>query len=265
VVGKRANQSKGSGQGKEKACSGYVKSYVRGFITVYIAWLLGVDAEDGFWTTYFKPLERLWTINRAQKDISLMRKEGLVMEDRLRLTEDGWQCMEDAIAKFLKGNFGEPQNINIIKEYPVTTLVAPGFAHEYGIDVLDAVEPIKEEVEKYNKEMNKDAVIIHRGKPDPVSIIKELSGIKELEYRDPRFMRVRIAVGTAIRALVKGENYSDEVEALPSRWLIPIVPYLINTGFKHDLDYDYHSSTSGEPVLTFTTENISIVFRFLKN
>jgi uncharacterized protein YecA (UPF0149 family) len=265
VVGKRANQNKGSNQGKDKSCADYVKSYVRGFITVYIAWLLGVDAEDGFWTTYFKPLERLWTINRAQKDISLMRGEGLVDKDRLRLTEEGWGCMEEAIARFLKGNFGEHQNINIIKEYPVTTLVAPGFAHEYGIDMLDAVEPIKEEVKKYNKEMNKDAVIIHRGKPDPVSIIKELSGIKELEYRDPRFMRVRIAVGTAIRALVKGENYSDEVETLPSRWLIPIVPYLINTGFKHDLDYDYHSSTSGEPVLTFTTENISIVFRFLKN
>ncbi len=74
-----------------------MRSYGRGFITVYMAWFLGVDVEDGFWTTYFKPLERLWTENRARKDISLMRGEGLVMEDRLRFTEEGWRCMEEAI------------------------------------------------------------------------------------------------------------------------------------------------------------------------
>ena len=259
--------SKNVNQGKEKSCADYARSFVRGFITVYMAWFLGVDAEGGFWSTYFKPLERLWTINRAQRDISLMRGEGLVDKDRLRFTEKGWKCMEEAIVRFLKGDFGEYQNISIVKEYPETVLVAPGFAYEHGIDVLDVVEPINEEVGKYEKEVGRDPC--HR-KPYPVSVIKKLSSIEELGYGDPRFMRVRIAVGTVIGALVKGKNYSDDVEALPSRWLIPIVPYLINAGFKHDL-LDYWSFTTcdldltkEEPVLVFKTDKVSISFRLLK-
>jgi hypothetical protein len=35
--------SKNVNQGKEKSCADYAKSFVRGFITVYMAWFLGVD------------------------------------------------------------------------------------------------------------------------------------------------------------------------------------------------------------------------------
>ena len=235
---KHTNQSKGSNQGREeKPCADYVKSYVRGFITVYIAWFLGVDAEDGFWTTYFKPLERLWTINRAQKDISLMRDEGLVAEDRLRLTEKGWGCMKDAIARFLKGDFGEYQNVNIIKEYPVTALVAPGFAYEHGIDLLDIANAIVRAVKERYAKLNLYADDVY---PSRVfHFIDGVLGIPEVEdYKDPSIIKMRVSTGNIVRAHIKGaQDYIEPViKAKPSKWLMPVIPYLINLGYElHDL------------------------------
>jgi hypothetical protein len=238
VNNKHANQNKDSNQGKEeKACADYVKSYVRGFITVYIAWFLGVDVEDGFWATYFKPLERLWTENRAKKDVSLMRDKGLVMEGRLRFTKMGWRCMKKAIVRFLKGEFGEYQNINIIREYPVTTLVAPGFAYEHGIDLLDIantiVRAVKESYAKLNLHPNDvwPSLVLH--------FIDSVLGVPEVEdYKDPSIIKVRVNIGNIVRAHIKGtQDYIEPViKAKPSRWLMPVIPYLINLGYElHDL------------------------------
>jgi hypothetical protein len=245
-----------------KTCIDYARSYVRGFITVYIAWFLGLDVEDGFWTTYFKPLERFWSIKRAQKDISVMRQctcrskksrkkcNCLVDENKLRLTERGWACMEDALVEFLKHEFN---GVSIVKEYPQVVLVAPGFAYENGIDILNAVENYRN---KYGHVTDEEL------KPDPILMVKKLSEVSELNRNDPKFMRTRIAIGYAARALVNKRKYSDEVETLPSRWLIPIIPYLINMGFKYDLDWEQKKGKGKrKPTLTLTAENIHLVFK----
>jgi hypothetical protein len=227
-----------------------VRSYVRGFITVYTAWFLGVDVEDGFWTTYFKPLERLWTENRAQKDVSLMRGEGLVMEDRLRLTEEGWGCMEEAIARFLKGEFN---GISIVKEYPVSALVAPGFAYEHGVDLLDIVELKREGrvVVKTNEEGAVDFQVIKRkyciightkvkgevvrrsdcAVEDYEAVLAKLLDMPELDM-DRGFMKVRVALGLLVGSALRNREFNMSMEARPSKWLIPIIPYLINMGFE---------------------------------
>jgi len=238
VNNKHANQSKGSNQGREeKACADYVKSYVRGFITVYIAWFLGVDVENGFWATYFKPLERLWTENRAKKDVSLMRDKGLVMEGRLRFTEEGWECMEEAIVRFLKGDFGEYQDISIIREYPVTTLVAPGFAYEHGIDLLDIANTIVKAVKESYTKLNIPANDVY---PSHVLyFIDSVLGVPEVEdYKDPSIIKARVSTGNIVRAHIKGtQDYIEpEIKAKPSRWLMPVIPYLINLGYElHNL------------------------------
>ena len=245
MVGKRVNQGK-----EDKTCADYVRSYVRGFITVYMAWFLGVDAEDGFWTTYFKPLERLWTINRAQRDISLMRGEGLVDKDRLRLTEEGWGCMEEAIARFLKGEFN---GISIVKEYPVTTLVAPGFAYDQGIDLLDMAE-LKREGRVVTKTDEKGAVDVqvikrryciigHTKVEDKVVrriecavddfevLLAKLLDMPELD-KNQDFMKVRVALGLLVGSALRNREFYMSMEARPSKWLIPIIPYLVNMGFE---------------------------------
>jgi hypothetical protein len=243
VVGKRVNQSKGSNQGKDKSCADYVKSYVRGFITVYIAWFLGVDVEDGFWTTYFKPLERLWTINRAQRDISLMRGEGLVDKDRLRFTEKGWKCMEEAIAKFLKGDFGEYQNISIARTYPAAILVAPGFAYENGVDVLDVISvrnianwPSNMFETIYFININKERREVSREvSVDTYRFLMELLKLKEVGLNEPVFMAVRTSIGLLVRAAIADREFITTIGGAPSRWLVPIIPYLANLGFATSL------------------------------
>jgi hypothetical protein len=244
VVGKRVNQSRGSGQGKEeKACADYARSYVRGFITVYMAWSLGVDVEDGFWTTYFKPLERLWTINRAQKDISLMRREGLVDKDRLRLTEKGWGCVEEAIVRFLKGDFGEYQSVNIARAYPAAILVAPGFAYENGVDVLDviSVKNIKNWPENmfevvYLININKERREVSREvSVDTYRFLMELLKLKEVGLNDPLFMAMRTSIGLLVRSAIADREFVTTVGGAPSRWLIPLIPYLANLGFATSL------------------------------
>jgi hypothetical protein len=227
--------SKNVNQGKEKSCADYAKSFVRGFITVYMAWFLGVDVEDGFWSTYFKPLERLWTENRARKDVSLMRDKGLVMEGRLRFTEKGWECMEEAIAKFLKGDFGEYQNINIIKEYPVVALVAPGFAYEHGIDLMDVANTLVNALSRgtTGSNMGLDAFLTL------IDIMLEMP--EAVSYTDPSIARARISIGSAVRAHLKGQHFTYLAlkKVKPSRWLIPIIPYLINLGYElKDLNVD---------------------------
>jgi hypothetical protein len=225
VVGKRANQGK-----EDKTCADYVRSYVRGFITVYTAWFLGVDAEDGFWTTYFKPLERLWTINRAQKDVSLMRGEGLVMEDRLRFTEEGWGCVEEAFARFLRGEFN---GVRIIKEYPMVILVAPAFALEYGIDLV----VVEDELRHYYYEKL-------RGGGSSVysySDIYYVLGVPELRDRlNTRLFQIRYRVIEFVKAALVRKSPLTCVcicdgggNPLPihSRWLIPLIPYLTNMGY----------------------------------
>ena len=239
---KHANQSKGSNQGREeKSCADYVKSYVRGFITVYIAWFLGVDVEDGFWSTYFKPLERLWTENRAKKDVSLMRDKGLVMEGRLRFTKMGWRCMKKAIVRFLKGEFGEYQNISIIREYPVTALVAPGFAYEHGIDLLDIANTIVRAVKESYAKLNLYADDVYSSRV--FHFIDSVLGMPEVEdYKDPSIVRARVNIGNIVRSHIKGaQNYIEPViYAKPSRWLMPVIPYLINLG------YELHNLSAGE-------------------
>jgi len=235
--------SKNVNQGKEKACSGYVKSYVRGFITVYIAWFLGVDVEDGFWTTYFKPLERLWTINRAQRDTSLMRREGLVMEDRLRFKEKGWGCMEEAIVRFLKGEFGEYQNVNVTKTYPATILVAPGFAYEHGVDILDVISvrnianwPSNMFETIYFINMNKERREVSREvSVDTYRFLMELLKLKEVGLNELVFMAMRTSIGLLVKSAIADREFVSTIDGAPSRWLVPIIPYLANLGFATSL------------------------------
>jgi hypothetical protein len=222
-------------QGKEKSCVDYARSYVRGFITVYMAWFLGVDAEDGFWTTYFKPLERLWTINRAQKDISLMRGEGLVDKDRLRLTEKGWGCMEEAIARFLKGEFN---GISIIKEYPVAVLVAPAFALEYGVDLVVVEDELRRRYERLRAQGLDFVPNFDLG----WGIIYDVLGKPELRDRlSTRLFQIRYRVIDFVNAaLVRRSPYpcvcvcdggGGDPTPFHSRWLVPLIPYLINMGY----------------------------------
>ena len=244
MVGKRVNQNKGSNQGKDKSCADYVKSYVRGFITVYIAWFLGVDVEDGFWTTYFKPLQGLWSKNRAERDISLMRRrEGLVDKDRLRLTKKGWGCMEDAIAKFLKGDFGEYQNVNITKKYPTAVLAAPGFAYVHGVDILDVISV--RNIENWPENMFEVVYLININKErrevlrevsvDTYRFFMELLKLKEVGLNDPLFMAMRTSIGLVVRAAIADREFITTVDGGPSRWLVPIIPYLANLGFATSL------------------------------
>jgi hypothetical protein len=244
VNSKRVNQSKGSSQGKEeKSCADYAKSFVRGFITVYMAWFLGVDVEDGFWTTYFKPLQGLWSKNRAERDISLMRREGLVMEDRLRLTEKGWQCMGDAIVRFLKGDFGEYQNISIARTYPAAILVAPGFAYEHGVDILDVISvrnianwPSNMFETIYFINMNKERREVSREvSVDTYRFIMELLKLKEAGLNEPVFMAMRASIGLLVRSAIADREFITTVGGAPSRWLVPIIPYLANLGFATSL------------------------------
>jgi hypothetical protein len=213
------------------SCVDYARSFVRGFITVYMAWFLGVDAEDGFWTTYFKPLERLWTMNRAQKDVSLMRGEGLVDKDRLRFTEEGWGCVEEAIARFLKGEFN---GVRIIREYPMTVLVAPAFALEYGIDLV----VVEDELRRYYEKL------YAQGGPGfgfVLGIIYDVLGKPELRDRlSTRLFQIRYRViGFVEAALVRGSPYpccclsngGGDPMPIHSRWLVPLIPYLINMGY----------------------------------
>jgi hypothetical protein len=245
VVGKRVNQNKGSNQGKEeKTCADYARSFVRGFITVYIAWFLGVDVEDGFWTTYFKPLERLWTSNRSQRDISLMRRrEGLVMEDRLRLTEEGWKCMGEAIVRFLKGDFGEYQNISIARTYPAAILVAPGFAYENGVDILDVISvrnianwPSNMFETIYFININKERREVSREvSVDTYRFLMELLKLKEVGLNEPVFMAMRTSIGLLVKAAIADREFVSTIGGGPSRWLVPIIPYLANLGFATSL------------------------------
>ena len=224
--GKRVNQG-----GEDKSCVDYARSYVRGFITVYMAWFLGVDAEDGFWTTYFKPLERLWTINRAQKDISLMRGEGLVDKDRLRFTEEGWRCVEEVIARFLRGEFN---GVRVIREYPMTVLVAPAFALEYGIDLV----VVEDELRHYYYEKLRAQGLFSFD--TVLSFIYDVLGVPELRDRlSTRLFQIRYRVIEFVKAaLVRGSPYTcgclfngGGPMPIHSRWLIPLIPYLINMGY----------------------------------
>jgi hypothetical protein len=211
---------------------------------VYIAWFLGVDAEDGFWTTYFKPLERLWTENRARKDVSLMRDKGLVMEGKLRFTEMGWECMEDAIVRFLKGEFGEYQDISIIKEYPETVLVAPSFAYEHGVDILDVIS-VRTIVNRSGKMFEVIYLVNTNNERGEVSrevspfrsyrFLMELLKLREVGVVDPLFMAMRVSIGLLVRAAIADREFVTPVDGAPSRWLIPLIPYLANLGFGTNL------------------------------
>jgi hypothetical protein len=204
VVGRVDSQGR-----KEKSCVDYARSYVRGFITVYIAWFLGVDAEDGFWTTYFKPLERF--------------------------TEEGWGCVEEAIARFLKGEFN---GISIIKEYPVAVLVAPAFALEYGIDLVVVEDELRRRYERLRAQgfdfiPNFDLVW---------GIIYDVLGKPELRDRlSTRLFQIRYRVIDFVNAaLVRRSPYpcvcvcdggGGDPTPFHSRWLVPLIPYLINMGY----------------------------------
>jgi hypothetical protein len=241
VNGKHVNQG-----GEDKSCVDYARSYVRGFITVYTAWFLGVDAEDGFWTTYFKPLERFWTINRAQKDISLMRGEGLVDKDRLRFTEEGWQCMEEAIARFLKGEFN---GVRVIREYPETALVAPAFALEYGVDLVLVEDELRRYYERAQGLFSFDTVL---------SFIYDVLGKPELRDRlSTRLFQIRYRIINFVNtALVRGSPYpcvcvcdgGGDPIPIHSRWLVPLIPYLINMGYSWQPARNYWLRLCTSPV-----------------
>jgi len=230
VVSRRVTRDGGRGSGAED-CIEYARGYVRGFITAYMAWFLGLDAEDGFWSDYFWPLERLWSINRAQKDVSIMRSKGLVDVNRLRLTDKGWGCMEHALVEFLRHEFN---GVSIVKEYPQVALVAPGFVYEHGVDLLDVVNTLKAKVKGG---LSREVVL---------RFIMNAVKAPEVSYNSPGFMKIRISIGNYVRSFMKSrvnapstieeaKNIPDpltvvELRYTPSRWLTPVIPYLVNMG-----------------------------------
>jgi hypothetical protein len=208
-------------------CVEYARSYVRGFITTYMAWFLGLDAEDGFWSDYFWPLERLWTVNRAQKDISIMRGKGLIDVNRLRFTEGGWGCMEHALVEFLRHEFN---GVNIVKEYPQVALVAPGFVYENGVDLLDVANALTAEPAAKEKLLSNSSVL---------QFLMKAVEAPEVSYNSPGFMKIRIFTGSFVRSFMNlraGRNpdaaYGVTLKYTPSRWLTPVIPYLINMGLE---------------------------------
>ena len=230
VVSRRVTRDGGRGSGAED-CIEYARGYVRGFITAYMAWFLGLDAEDGFWSDYFWPLERLWSINRAQKDVSIMRSKGLVDVNRLRLTDKGWGCMEHALVEFLRHEFN---GVSIVKEYPQVALVAPGFVYEHGVDLLDVVNTLKAKVKGG---LSREVVL---------RFIMNAVKAPEVSYNSPSFMKIRISIGNYVRSFMKSrvnapstieeaKNIPDPLRVvglkyMPSRWLTPVIPYLVNMG-----------------------------------
>jgi len=229
VVSRRVTRD-GRGSGAED-CVDYARSYVRGFITTYMAWFLGLDAEDGFWSDYFWPLERLWSINRAQKDVSIMRGKGLIDVNRLRFTERGWGCMEHALVEFLRREFN---GVNIVKEYPQVALAAPGFVYEHGVDLLDVAnaltaEPAAKEIQLTNSFM--------------LLFLMDAVEAPEAGYNSLSFMKIRILTGSFVKYFMNlragrnpdetfTETFTVTLRYTPSRWLIPVIPYLINMGFE---------------------------------
>ncbi len=225
VVSRRVIRD-GRGSGAEE-CVEYARSYVRGFITAYMAWFLGLDAEDGFWSDYFWPLERLWTVNRAQKDISIMRGKGLVDVNRLRFTERGWGCMEHALVEFLRHEFN---GVNIVKEYPQVALAAPGFVYEHGIDLFDIANTIA--AESAAKEIQLFSLNV-------LQFLMNAVEAPEVSYNSPGFMKIRIFTGNFVKYFMNlraGRNfdaaYAVTLRYTPSRWLTPVIPYLINMGLE---------------------------------
>jgi len=226
VVSRRVIRDGGKASGAED-CVEYARSYVRGFITTYMAWFLGIDAEDGFWSDYFWPLERLWTVNRAQKDVSIMRGKGLVDVNRLRLTERGWGCMEHALVEFLRHEFN---GVSIVKEYPQVALAAPGFVYEHGVDLFDVAnaltaEPAAKEIQLFSGSV--------------LQFIMNAVEAPEAGYNSPGFMKIRIFTGNFVKYFMNlraGRNfdaaYTVTLKYTPSRWLTPVIPYLINMGLE---------------------------------
>ena len=267
VVSRRVTRDGGKASGAED-CVEYARGYVRGFITVYMAWFLGIDAEDGFWSDYFWPLERLWSINRAQKDVSIMRGKGLIDVNRLRFTERGWGCMEHALVEFLRHEFN---GVSIVKEYPQVALVAPGFVYEHGVDLLDVVNALKAKAKEIHAKegFNREVVL---------QFIMDAVETPEVSYNSPSFMKIRVSIGNYVRSFMKSRVNAPstieeaknmpspltvvELRYMPSRWLIPVIPYLVNMGlttwnpflsFCGSHPYyskltKYHTSLFGEPV-----------------
>jgi len=235
VVSRRVIRDGGKASGAED-CVEYARSYVRGFITTYMAWFLGLDAEDGFWSDYFWPLERLWSINRAQKDVSIMRGKGLVDVNRLRLTERGWGCMEHALVEFLRHEFN---GVNIVKEYPQVALAAPGFVYEYGVDLLDVANALEAKAKEIHAKEGFN-------RKDVLQFIMNAVEAPEVSYNSPGFMKIRVSIGNYVRSFMKSrvnapstieeaKNIPDpltvvELRYTPSRWLTPVIPYLVNMG-----------------------------------
>jgi hypothetical protein len=173
----------------------------------------------------------------------MRRREGLVMEDRLRLTEEGWQCMEEAIVRFLKGDFGEYQNVNITKEYPTAVLVAPGFAYEHGVDILDVISvrnianwPSNMFETIYFINMNKERREVSREvSVDTYRFLMELLKLKEAGLNEPVFMTMRVSIGLLVKAAIADKEFITTIDGAPSRWLVPIISYLANLGFATSL------------------------------
>jgi hypothetical protein len=235
VGNRRVTRDGGRGSGVED-CVEYARGFVRGFITAYMAWFLGLDAEDGFWSDYFWPLERLWSINRAQKDVSIMRSKGLIDVNRLRFTERGWGCMEHALVEFLRREFN---GVNIVKEYPQVALIAPGFVYEYGVDLLDVANALEAKAKEIHAKEGFN-------RKDVLQFIMNAVEAPEVSYNSPSFMKIRVSIGNYVRSFMKSRvNIPSTIEEArnmpsplimvglkytPSRWLTPVIPYLVNMG-----------------------------------
>jgi len=227
----------------DKLCIDHPLECVRGAITVYLAWFLGIDKDATFKQDYYSPLDRLWSRDRVHVDLTYLRKERLIIEkdERYEFTKEGWAFFERALPYFVLGEFGrnKESKVKIINEYPEIALVAPGFVQKIGVDLRSVVHSLITKL-NYNLPLAYQAadgteyLTTFPGNPWEFIHNTLLSwvGVPEVERDAPEFEKVRTGIRGLIQSVIEHTYYRAVVDTKPSRWLIPIIPYLINMGFE---------------------------------
>jgi len=224
------------------SCMQHPRECVRGAITVYLAWFLGINKDTVFKRDYYSSLDRLWSRTRVHVDLTYLRKERLIVEkdERYEFTKDGWAFFERALPYFVLGEFGrnKESSVKIINAYPEIALVAPGFMQKIGVDLRSVVHSLMTKL-NYNLPLIYQApngaryLTTFPGNPWEFiyNVLLSWVGVPEVERDAPEFEKVRTGIRGLIQSVIEHTYFSAVVDTKPSRWLIPIIPYLINIGF----------------------------------
>jgi hypothetical protein len=229
----------------DKLCIDHPLECVRGAITVYLAWFLGIDKSTIFKHEYYAPLDRLWSRDRVHVDLTHLRKGKLIIEKdgQYEFTKDGWAFLEKALPYFVLGEFGrnEESKMKMINKHPEIALVAPGFIQKIGVDLRSVVSSLimKYHILEYRIPLMYQAPsgtgFLAAFYTNPwefiYNVLLSWVGVPEVERDAPEFERVRAGIRGLVQSVIEHTYFSAVVDAKPSRWLIPIIPYLINMGF----------------------------------